>query len=587
MTYDVFISYCSADRDGVRRVVAALQAAGLNVWWDQLIPGGEPWSDEIEAALDSATRVVALLSKSITTAQRYYVHAEMDRAHTQRKLLAVQIGEFALPLNLNGLVWGAQLVRAQSFDELAGAEQLLAACRPGGARARAAPEPNGRVQDWLETRPDVGELALAIALAVSENAPTDEVSGFADLLETRLREAIAPPPTSEVKAAPPAIDLFAGRGSRLRRIGAREYEDVHPRWAVTLKCARFEADDWAANLLADIWDERINLRPILIDWLTHVTRTARADARYRIGMTIGALARGSRFLTLMTQLIGPWLLDKHPATRDVADIALWMAVIDPETRQSVQMVIKDLTVSGNVDDLRAAVELACGYTGMRLGRGDVAADMTAIDVLQSVAKRARELEKSGNEKTFKIYEAMHSSVTYMIKAVEESRDGGAFDAARLLQGLAGWVQTQTGVNRDRLPIFLFLTLMEGLALLDEADPNAPTLATLMSRMESRDAVAEMFDAALVDPMRVNIGHQETSARDMAQKILKRWAEDKRHPMEDEADPLIALGRAIHERGRSENDRQRIAFQLRARYSAAALTLPASNFAGVSRFDERL
>ena len=40
---DVFLSYKSEDAARVAPVVCALQSAGLNVWWDRHLPGGENW----------------------------------------------------------------------------------------------------------------------------------------------------------------------------------------------------------------------------------------------------------------------------------------------------------------------------------------------------------------------------------------------------------------------------------------------------------------------------------------------------------------------------------------------------------------
>jgi hypothetical protein len=40
---DVFLSYKREDAARVRKLVAALREAGLDVWWDEDIPPSAPW----------------------------------------------------------------------------------------------------------------------------------------------------------------------------------------------------------------------------------------------------------------------------------------------------------------------------------------------------------------------------------------------------------------------------------------------------------------------------------------------------------------------------------------------------------------
>jgi hypothetical protein len=46
-TLDVFISYAREDRSTAQALAGALSAAGLNVWWDRQIIGGQDFTDVI------------------------------------------------------------------------------------------------------------------------------------------------------------------------------------------------------------------------------------------------------------------------------------------------------------------------------------------------------------------------------------------------------------------------------------------------------------------------------------------------------------------------------------------------------------
>src|SRR5438093_13360060 len=59
---DVFLSYKREDAARVRKLVAALREAGLDVWWDEDIPPSAPWEATIESALADAKAVIVCWS---------------------------------------------------------------------------------------------------------------------------------------------------------------------------------------------------------------------------------------------------------------------------------------------------------------------------------------------------------------------------------------------------------------------------------------------------------------------------------------------------------------------------------------------
>ena len=61
MTY-AFISYKREDEGRVGRIAHALEQAGIEVWWDRGLPGGESWQEMITEKLDAAGCVIVVWS---------------------------------------------------------------------------------------------------------------------------------------------------------------------------------------------------------------------------------------------------------------------------------------------------------------------------------------------------------------------------------------------------------------------------------------------------------------------------------------------------------------------------------------------
>ena len=93
---DVFISYSHQDRDVARRYADALQAASLNVWWDDHLRSGEAFDEKIEAALRAAKAVVVLWSK--TSVASRWVRAEATLADRSKTLVPVMIEPCERPI---------------------------------------------------------------------------------------------------------------------------------------------------------------------------------------------------------------------------------------------------------------------------------------------------------------------------------------------------------------------------------------------------------------------------------------------------------------------------------------------------------
>lgn len=76
---DVFLSYAREDRDRAAQMAQALEAAGLDVFWDNEIPPGTTWADFIEQKLAQCKALIVLWSQHSTTSQWVREEARMGR----------------------------------------------------------------------------------------------------------------------------------------------------------------------------------------------------------------------------------------------------------------------------------------------------------------------------------------------------------------------------------------------------------------------------------------------------------------------------------------------------------------------------
>jgi TPR repeat protein len=95
---DVFISYKREDEQRVAAIHRALEHAGLSVWWDREIAGGDKWRQRIEEQLQIAACVLVVWSKHSTTTAGEFVVDEANHAKRRGVLVQVKIDEVSLPL---------------------------------------------------------------------------------------------------------------------------------------------------------------------------------------------------------------------------------------------------------------------------------------------------------------------------------------------------------------------------------------------------------------------------------------------------------------------------------------------------------
>lgn len=113
----VFLSYSRGDLDHARPVIALLESAGIDVWWDGRLEGGENYLQTTEAALEGADCVVVLWSA--TSVDSHWVRDEAQRGRERGCLVPLSIDGTIAPLGFRQF----QLLDISGWDGAADSAQ--------------------------------------------------------------------------------------------------------------------------------------------------------------------------------------------------------------------------------------------------------------------------------------------------------------------------------------------------------------------------------------------------------------------------------------------------------------------------------
>jgi len=209
---DLFVSYKAEDRPRVARLVEALEAEGIPIWWDAHIGAGDEWRDAILRELESARCVMVVWSKRSIGPDGHFVRDEATRALRRHVYLPVLIDRVDPPLgfgetqaiDLSG--WSGDrsdrrfrsaLAAIRSRLGLSGAAAVPASASPrlsrraamaGGAVALASA---AGLAGWHFLRTD-GSAADGIAVLPFANLSGDPAQAyFSDGIAEELRTALS------------------------------------------------------------------------------------------------------------------------------------------------------------------------------------------------------------------------------------------------------------------------------------------------------------------------------------------------------------------------------------------------------------
>jgi uncharacterized membrane protein YhaH (DUF805 family) len=163
---DVFISYAREDHARAEQVAHALQAMGLEPFWDTDIPPGQTWADYIEGKLSACKAVVVLWSELSTKSQWVREDARMGR--DKSKLIPALLDSSPAPFGF-GEVQAANLSTWRGEpnhpDWLRFSRAVYAAARDGAQ----APQPAPSAPFRSPPPPAAPSYAAASATGVAEN----------------------------------------------------------------------------------------------------------------------------------------------------------------------------------------------------------------------------------------------------------------------------------------------------------------------------------------------------------------------------------------------------------------------------------
>jgi TolB-like protein len=124
-----FLSYAREDQAMAAPLVRALEAAGLEVWWDTKIEGGAAFSRAIQVALESSDAVVVLWSRASVGSD--WVLDEAATGRQLKKLVPVSLDGTEPPLGFRQY----QAIKLAGWHGNADAEQVAAIARSVRAAA--------------------------------------------------------------------------------------------------------------------------------------------------------------------------------------------------------------------------------------------------------------------------------------------------------------------------------------------------------------------------------------------------------------------------------------------------------------------
>jgi TolB-like protein len=131
-----FLSYARADQERATKLAKALEAAGLDLWWDAQIEGGAAFARSIEAALDSCNAVVVLWSRASVGSD--WVLDEAAKGRDLRKFVPVTFDGTEPPLGFRQY----QSINLSHWHGDAGAPEIASIARAVRAAGGQATRPS-------------------------------------------------------------------------------------------------------------------------------------------------------------------------------------------------------------------------------------------------------------------------------------------------------------------------------------------------------------------------------------------------------------------------------------------------------------
>ena len=230
-------------------------------------------------------------------------------------------------------------------------------------------DPDAELDRWFGEHDDPAEAAFLVACAAFEGFDFEDVATAADRLRPELRG----------DGDPPDDPLGRARRRLIEVAGVRLVPDVVPSRAGRHRVERVVFPPGRATaVLAFVWREYRELRPVLLDWLLDSCADAPPAVHARVGAVVGTLV-GAATGQDVTATFDDWAADDRPWVRALAARALDAAGRDA----IVGTQVRTRLAAWDVGDDPYLAEVAVRVYGGLFGR---VRPSVAFDRLQRAAR---------------------------------------------------------------------------------------------------------------------------------------------------------------------------------------------------------
>lgn len=190
---------------------------------------------------------------------------------------------------------------------------------------------------WAESLPDTATRSFALALAVLNGLPQEDVAEAARSLRDRLEDDTpylrAPGPDGRVARARDPFET--PRRRQLLRLRAREGERPGGEPGTVLE---YKDPGYARRLIVHAWTQ-YEIQAELLDWLSELVVHPSEQVRvYAAASGVGVLAAES-YRHVERRVLGPWARSDSPARRTAVAYALSVACQDPWVREQAAALV--------------------------------------------------------------------------------------------------------------------------------------------------------------------------------------------------------------------------------------------------------
>ncbi|MFL6128527.1 MAG: hypothetical protein ACJ73E_05630 [Mycobacteriales bacterium] len=421
---------------------------------------------------------------------------------------------------LHGLVWLA----AELVPVLAGERQL------DEVEARVRSRTLLDAAAWFLTGLEGPARCFAVALAVLDGLPYDEVLGAATDLERRLAEAAPPPAESDdADAEKSTVDnrLYRHRSQLLAACRAEVFttEQNVGYGRIDVEAVRFSRNGYPFEIIRTFWREFDLLRPTLLAWLFGLGRSRSRRVRIGAAAAAGLLTMWS-FDLVRRSVLTPWA-DGGQGGREAAAVALAIPAAADRYRDAV---LRTLWEWGDQS----------GRPGRRVAAARAWGAAVGGNHPDEAFRRLGDLIVH-TEEDLPLYCGIRESMAELFITPGQSMVDPVLDI------LVEWWKEKPRVRLSVAMTFLWVSAVTRTQAIPDADTWPAMPALTASSPDRRRRVAALLSRAL------NLG----PSRQIALDVIHDWALDAEH---DER-LRVPLAKLIATATSTERDESRLRFHL--------------------------